>query len=135
MKTYTDYCKDFIIDNIEEFIGGNYYVNELGNMLTMGINADCSATYNRNEAIEYLKNWWQEVGDFMEYYKNYIGNLEVSPFLEAEKFHVIMIIHGIDNLLSQCDVIQELWENDETELTQEICDSVIKNLKEIEIEW
>ena len=43
-----------------------------------------------------------------------------------------MIITGVDRLMAQVKEIYEVW-NDQIEVTQELCDSICKQLDDIEM--
>lgn len=57
LKTLTDYCKDFIINNIDDYSGQFIYGCNLSNTITERINIDGSCTYSTYEAKEYIKFW------------------------------------------------------------------------------
>lgn len=130
-KSYIEYCKDFIIDNISNYEDVAVYGCDLGYTLTEGINVDGSATYSTYEAKEYIKAWFDEVGEVYQYQKENYGECLRNPFEEPEAFHVCMIIEGVNALLSQCETVENAW-NDEIELTLENIHAIIEELKEVE---
>ena len=72
-------------------------------------------------AKDYLKEWWDEAGDYAEYEKISFGEYEHNPFENPEAYTVCMVIQGICGLLSKCELIDSNW-NDEIELTEDnIC--------------
>lgn len=137
IENYVDYCKDFTINKLEENKGYNnsIYGADLANTLTESINVDGSATYSSYEAKEYIKEWFNEAGEVYEYQKSNYGEVCQNPFENPEGFHVCMIIEGVNNIMSNCATIEKYW-NDELELTDEIIDNLINEVKQVkEIEF
>ena len=137
IENYVDYCKDFAINKLEENKGYNNssYGADLANTLTESINVDGSATYSSYEAKEYIKEWFNEAGEVYEYQKSSYGEVCQNPFENPEGFHVCMIIEGVNNIMSNCATIEKYW-NDELELTDEIIDTLINEVKQVkEIEF
>lgn len=130
-KSYVDYCKDFIIDNLPNYEDQEVYMCDLGYKLTESINIDGSATYSTYEAKEYIKAWFDEAGEVYEYQKANYGECLHNPFEEPEAFHVCMIIEGVNALLAQCETVNNAW-NDETELTIENIHAILEELKEVD---
>lgn len=130
-KSYIEYCKDFIIDNISNYEDVAVYGCDLGYKLTDGINIDGSATCSTYEAKEYIKAWFDEAGEVYQYQKENYGECLHNPFEEPEAFHVCMIIEGVNALLSQCETVENAW-NDEIELTLENIHAIIEELKEVD---
>jgi hypothetical protein len=136
-KDYVTYCKDFIIDGLTDCKGylNSEYACDLGYKLTERINVDGSATYSTYEAKQYIKEWWNEAGEVYEYQKDNYGECLQNPFENPEAFHVVMIIEGVNNILNQCETIQENW-NDEIELTDEVINKLIEEVEDVrEIEF
>jgi len=107
--SYLDYCKALILDNLENYKGLNFYdVYELSNSLTEGINADGSATYSTYEAKQYIKDWFDDLADFVEYHQSIYGEpVKYNPFEDSEKFHCLAVILGVENIMSQVEGIHE----------------------------
>ena len=57
METFFEYCKNHILNNIEGFEGSHVYGADFCYDVTMGMNTDGTATYSRDSAKEYLKEW------------------------------------------------------------------------------
>lgn len=135
-ESYTEYCRNFIIDNLNGYEGQSIYMCDLAHTITEGINVDGSATYSTYEAKEYIKEWWDDAADFYEYCKFEFGECPHNPFEKPEAFHCLMIIEGVAHLLSQCDTVGgDNW-NEEIELTEEIINTILEELAEVgEIEF
>lgn len=130
MKTYIEYCKDHAIDELENLKdwGKMIYACDLGYELTDEINVNGSATFNRAAAREYIREWWDEAAEVYEYQKDNYGHVLHNPFENPEAFHVCMIIEGVDRLCANCPTIENAW-NDEIELTDEVIDQIIAEIK------
>lgn len=133
MKSYEEYVKDFIKDELYNNIGREVYGADLGFALTESINIDGSATYNIRKAEEYIKEWWDEAADVYNYQKMNYGECLHNPFESLEKFHVCMIIEGVNSILSQCKVVDENW-NNEFEITEDVYNLIIEQMENLEIE-
>lgn len=121
IKPFIPFCKEYLKEQLDEYEGETHYACDLGYILTEGINADGSFTYSRELAKDYLKEWWDEAGDYAEYEKFSFGEYEHNPFENPEAYTVCMVIQGICGLLSKCELIDSNW-NDEIELTEDnIC--------------
>lgn len=118
-REFNEEIREFIHDNLANYEGNTFYGCNLGYEITNDININGTATYDRNEAIEKLKEFWDDAADVFEYCKfNYGENLLLNPFEEPEKYHVIMIIEGVQSMLAQSDFIDKNWDN-KIELTEE----------------
>lgn len=134
MREYEEYVKDFIKDELQNNSGRTVYGCDLGYAITEGINVDGSATYSTEKAKQYIKHWWDEAAEVYEYQKENYGECLQNPFEEPEKFHVCMIIEGVNSLFGQCDTVEKFW-NDEFELTQEVINKIIEEVDEKEIKF
>ena len=64
LESFLNYCKNYIIDHIEDWEGQTKYACDLGNYLTEGPNIDGSLTYSTYMAKEYIREWWYEAGEY-----------------------------------------------------------------------
>lgn len=131
-EDFNTYCKNFISDHIYDYEGGAFYACDLGYEITQYINADGTATYSTYEAIQYIKAWWDEAADFVEYCKDNFGRILCNPFDEPEKFQVCMIIEGVNSILSQSDYIENHW-NEEITLDEETAEKILSEIENIEV--
>ncbi len=134
LKTLTDYCKDFIISNIDDYSDQSIYGCDLGCTITEGINADGTCTYSTYEAKEYIKFWWDEAADYFQYEKDNFGENLHNPFENPEAYMVCMVIQGVDSLLSQISFINKNW-NNEIKLTEKNIKKIIREIKDLEVEF
>jgi hypothetical protein len=105
-ESYIDYLKSFIKDNMSGYEGKKFDDGrELADMLTEGINANGTATYSAYEAKQYIIEWFDDCGDFVNWYQNDFGDPTHNAFERPELFHCQMVIIGIENMLSQIETL------------------------------
>lgn len=131
LKSYVEYVKDFIVDNLPEYEGKKVYACDLAYTITEGINADGSATYSRQKAVDYIKEWFDEAAEVYRYQVENYGQASQNPFENPEAWMVCMIIEGVSAVFSQCTVIDDNW-NNEIELTEEIIKTILEEVQEVE---
>lgn len=130
--SYEEYCKEFIVDRLGDFEGNTFHdCYELAQSITQSINIDGSATYSTWEAKEYIKEWWDDCGDFVQDYEDNFGEKpHFNVFDEPEKFHCLMVIVGVENLI-QGAIFTVVKENeDQEDFNFELTKELIKQLKE-----
>lgn len=132
MKDFITYCKQYIYDNIDDYRGQNVYPCDFGFELTEGPNCNGTLTYSREEAKNYLREWWDEASDYFEYEKDNFGTGGHNPFENPEAYMVCMVIEGVASLISQAiNQIEDVDWNDKVELTgdliEQICEKVNEN--------
>lgn len=125
---FFDFCKDFILDNIEDYEGIDVYGADLGIDLTEGINADGTFTYSTEKAKKYLQDWWADAAEYSEYEEMNFGQRS-NPFENVETFIVRMVIEGVSTILSRCKFVYDKW-NDKFELTSEIISTIKEEVEE-----
>lgn len=134
LETLTDYCKNFIISNIDNYSDQSIYGCDLGYTITEGINADGSCTYSTYEAKEYIKFWWDDASDYFQYEKDNFGENLHNPFENPEAYMVCMVIQGVNSLLSQISFINKNW-NNKIKLTKKNIKKIIRGIKDLEVEF
>lgn len=132
MKNFSEFCKEYLFERLDEYEGTTEYGGELAYRLCEECNINGSLTYSRQTAIEYLCEWWYDASDYSEYEQNQFGERS-NPFENPEAYMVRMVICGIGYLLSRCAVIDESW-NDKLELTPEVIEAIKEQCPD-EVEW
>lgn len=125
---FFDFCKNFILDEIDEFEGHDVYGADFGIDLTEGINADGTFTYSTEKAKKYLQDWWADAAEYSEYEEMNFGQRS-NPFENVEAFIVRMVIEGVRTILSRCKFVDDKW-NDKFELTAEIISTIKEEVEE-----
>lgn len=129
LESFFDYCKNYIIDHIGNWEGSTKYACDLGDYLTEGPNCDGSLTYSSYKAKEYIREWWDEAGEYWEYEKSNFGENLHNPFDNPEAFMVCMVIEGVRSILSRCEYIDKHWD-DEITLNKRTIKKIIEQVKE-----
>jgi hypothetical protein len=129
LENYKDYCVNYIINNIEEHIGSDFYDSyELAHAITESDNISGSFTYSTYKAKEYIKHWFDDIGRFLEEYEQDYGNkIDADPFSESEKFHGIMVIVLIENIIGSLECIPDATFT----LTKELTVTIIKEIEDL----
>ena len=124
-----------LIDKLYDYKGGNYYACDLAYTLFECYNIDGSVTYNAYDAKEWIKKYFNELGEVVEEIKFNLGS-EFIPniFEEPEKFMVVIYLEVGASLLSQCKFIDDNW-NNEIELTNENIEKIKKELEELRVNY
>ena len=106
-ETLLEYSVNYIVNRLQDFKGNTYNDSyELANDLTMSDNMSGSFTYNTYDAQQYIKDWFNELGDILEQYEFQMGEtLTVNPFTDSEKFHGIIVMFKIEWLLSHLEIL------------------------------
>lgn len=128
-EDFIPFCKQQILDNIDEFEGDSKYGCDLGYELTQGMNCDGTFTYSTKEAMEYLQDWWWDAEQYSEYEDFNFGE-RTNPFKNVEAFLVRMVVEGVNGLMGKLPIIEEHW-NDKLELTPENIETIKEQLDEL----
>lgn len=133
-KSLTDYCKDVITENIENYSIASVYACDLGDALTEGMRADGTCTYSTYEAKKYLQEWWDEAAEYHEYEKFNFGEVLNNPFESPERYMVCMVNQGVRSLLAQSDFIDKKW-NDKITLSKRNIKRILKQIEDKKVEF
>lgn len=98
METFIDYCKNYVLEHLSEHEGREVYLCDLGFTLTEYPNCNGTLTYSREEAKNYLREWWNEADDYFRYEKDNFGTAR-NPFENPEAYMVCMVIEGVRELI------------------------------------
>ena len=66
IKKFIPFCKQQILDNIDNEEGNSRYACDLAGYLTEAMNVDGSFTYSSEEAKEYIKEWWDDAAKYSD---------------------------------------------------------------------
>ena len=133
MKTKTFYTelRSTIIERLNDYKGVEVYGSELAYTLFEGESANGSVLCSTYLTKEFIKNHFDLFSDFSEHYKNNFGE-SLNIFGEPEKAHVILLLEATQVVLSNLGTINEFW-NDSKELTEELINSIVEDLNELEL--
>ncbi len=129
-EEFVPFCKNFIIENLDDHEGQSHYGCDLGSYLTDAMNCDGTFTYSTNKAKQLLQAWWWDAEQYSEYEELNFGQ-RTNPFKNIEAYLVRMVIEGVNAILSKCDIIDKNW-NDELELTADTIATIKEQVEEID---
>ena len=129
MEKFFDYCKEYILDRLSEFEGSTHYGCDFCREISMYDNTNGTCTYDRRQAEEYLKGWWNECGAYWQYEKDNFGEHLWNPFDDPEAYMCCMVIEGCAAILGDCKTLQDSWD-DRLELTDEVLDAIREEVRE-----
>lgn len=133
MTNFNDFCKNYICEKLDEMEGVNVYACDLAYTLAESDNINGTMTYSTKTAIDYIHEWWYDCSDYSDYEQNNFGERS-NPFANPEAFIVRMVIEGIKSILSQCEIIDENW-NDEIELTPEVIETIKEQIEDKQVSF
>lgn len=134
-EDFFDYCKEHLLQRLDEYEGTTQYACDLGYTLCEDENVNGTLTFSTYEAKQYLKEWWDECGEYLEYENFNFGENRHNPFENPEAYMVCMVIQGVRSILDQCNSINQSW-NDRIELNEEFLEKLREEIEEVtEIKW
>ena len=134
---YFDFCKDVALEKLDEYVGVNTYLCDLDYMLTESENANCSWYCSIYKAKKDVKEWFDDLGEFYEYYvDNYGDNKNLNVFDNIEGFHCLAVICGVADIVQSALCKMNVDTNEEVELTPQLVSSIKKNVARVrEFSW
>ena len=124
--------KKDIIERLNERIGQEHYLCELGMILTENENANGSWYCSEYKAEQEIKKNFELCGDFVKWHKDNFGDeFTYNPFLETENFHCCMMICAYENVFNQAVSDHKKW-NEEIEINDKFIEYVADHLKSVE---
>ena len=130
METLKNFVIDAMIDRLNEMEGREIYGADLGYEIFDEANCNGSYTCNAQEAENFIKDNYSEIGDVVEDIKFSLGAEFIpNPFTEAEKFQVVIMLEMSNAFCAQCPFIDDNW-NNSIELTEENIKLIINQLME-----
>jgi len=132
MEGFVKYCKDFILENIDNYEDMSFYACDFPTTITEGINANGTCTYSREKALDYLREWNWEAGEYFDWEKMNFGENTHNPFSEPEAYMVCMVIEGCNAILSKVPFIEENWCEEEIEFDSNRIDEIRKFVEDFD---
>ena len=122
------FVKEEIEIRLKDLVGNNVYLEELGYRLFENENINGSYSYNRYDSIQWIKDYFEELGEIVEEYEDEFGYSVPSPFSEPEKFQVIIILYISNKLVYNALYNTDLDIYSEIELTNDIINTILEVL-------
>lgn len=112
-----NYVIDLLIEKLEDYEDVKVYACDLTYILLEKYYVNCTVTYSTYKAKEWLKENFEEIGDFLEDYKLNFGNEHLSQlaldiFNSPQKAMVIICLEKADEILSSLKFINDNWDNE-----------------------
>lgn len=136
-----------VVERLEDFIGREHYVCDIGFLLTENENNSGSWYCSSHKAEEFLKKYFNEIGMYHKFYRlNFDENdyFEIDPddyHHSMEAFQCRMMIFAIESCfsraVSEIDDVDNIWD-DKIEITEEFVEKIknaLTEIKEVEDIW
>lgn len=116
-----------MMDKLEDWEDRKVCLSELSWNLFEGENYNGSYWCSYYQAQEWVKEYFDDLGDVVEEMTSDWGDNVYNVFSQTESFQVQVVLYLADRLLGESQYIQDNWD-DEVVLTEEI-------IKQIKDEW
>jgi len=131
MDTLKNFVIDAMIVELNEMEDREIYGADLGYEIFETANCNGSYTCDAQEAKEFIKDYFESIGEVVEDIKFNLGAENIpNPFTESERFQVIIMLEMSSSLIAQVSVVDENWNNEFT-LTKETIEKITKELEEM----
>lgn len=123
----SDVVKD-IKERLEERIGDEYYLCDLGMELTQSENCDGSWFCSTWKAEQAIKDNFDLVKNFTKWYKDNFGE-KIDMFEDIEKNHCVFMIFLYENIFNQACWNLDLDMDSRTNITKRLINKIVKEMK------
>jgi hypothetical protein len=130
-QTFVNDLKATIINKLNDYSGNSYYACDLAYTLFEGENANGSVLCNTYQTKEFIKANFDLFGDLVNHVQSCM-DMQLNPFNEPEKAHVILLLESCSAVLSRLPFIDDNW-NEQIELNAENIATIVQQLNELEI--
>lgn len=131
MENFKNLVIEELEQKLEDYEGANIYGADMSYTLLEQYNIDGTYTYNSYESKQMIKTYFDELGDV---YDNYLFNFgkeaSINVFEEPENFILLMLLEKANELLSDCEFINDNWNNN-IELTEENIKTIKNQLESL----
>ena len=121
------FVKEEIEIRLKDLVGNNVYLEDLGYRLFEYENIN-GIYYNRYEAIQWIKDYFEELDEVVEEYEIEFGDSVPNPFSEPEKFQIVIILYIANKLVYNALYNINLNIYKKIKLTNDIIDTILKVL-------
>lgn len=134
---YFDFCKNVALEKLDEYVGNNTYLCDLDYMLTDYENVNGSWYCSEHKAKKDVQEWFEDLGDFVEYYKDNFGdNKNLNVLGNVEGFHCLAVICGVADIVQSALSKMNVDGDEEVELTPQLVSAIKKNVARVrEFSW
>lgn len=128
-QPWDEFIADFIEARLDEMPERSVYGCDLASEITMPINMDGTYFIWTAKTEAFIKNHWDDAGEFYSHYVQEFDEPPANVFTEPDKFHVQMMIDGVEERVSNSRFVQDNWDEDFI-LTKENCDQIFREIVE-----
>lgn len=89
---------DVIFDELDKHEDMNTNISSLAKSLLENYIIDGTYTYNKQESVELIKKYWDDIADM---YYDYMSLEDVNPFIDPEGFFVYIMVEYAENLMNK----------------------------------
>ena len=89
---------DVIFDELDKHEDMNTNIRSLARSLLENYIIDGTYTYNKQESIDLIKKYWNDIADM---YYDYTSLEDVNPFIDPEGFFVYIMVEYAENLIKE----------------------------------
>ena len=120
--------RELLKEKLADYEGHNIYGADLSWELLETENCDGTITYDRQQAIAWIGENFNLLGEIVEEIEFNWGKESIpNVFTEPEKFMAVVYLEVAGGLLYECRYINDNW-NNEIELTREVVSTITKQL-------
>lgn len=130
LPEFFDFCKEYILEHIDDYEGQSEYACDLGFTITQYMLCDGTFTYSTAVAMRYMIEWFYEADKYSDYEKINFGKRS-NPFSNIELFLAKMVSEGVRSILSQCEFLDTAWD-EEIELTPDVIAIIKEQVGELD---
>jgi hypothetical protein len=131
MDTLKNFVIDAMIVELNEMEDREIYGVDLGYEIFETANCDGSYTCDAQEAKEFIKDYFESIGEVVEDIKFNLGAENIpNPFTESERFQVVIMLEMSSSLIAQVSIVDDNWNNEFT-LTKKVIEKITKELEEM----
>ena len=124
-----------IPDRLKGYSGKTYDKSDTAYLLTESENNSGSWYCSSYKAKEAIGKYWDEVTEFVQWYKDNMGDLPSwDVFLDTENFHWMFMIYAYEQVFYQACSNAGL-DKDVYEINDEFIAKITEGLKEVEEIW
>lgn len=125
----SDVVKD-IKERLEERLGDEYYLCDLGMALTQSENCSGSWYCNSWKAEQSIKDNFDLIRDFTKYYKDNFGE-KINMFDDTERNHCVFMIFLYENTFNRACWNLDLDMDSKTKISKRLINKIVKEMQNL----
>lgn len=112
---------DVIFDELDKHEDMNTNISSLAKSLLENYINDGTYTYNKQESVELIKKYWDDIADM---YYDYTSLEDINPFIDPEGFFVYIMVEYAEKLMNEVVITSDnfILDNEHIEyIKNELC--------------